>query len=379
MTAERDMLVQSATSIFRDLCSPEMVRRGEGTGWAETLWSELAQAGFPWISVPEERGGAGGHVSDACALLLAAGAHAAPVPLAETGLLAGWALSSAKLAVPTGPATVAVNARNDTVELSKGGRGTWRLSGKLHRVPWAHASERLVLIAGEGVDRYVLSVPTSKASVRAGRNLAGEPRDTVLFANMLLDDDSVAPAPRDVTVGNMSLRGALARAALMAGALQRVAALTNRYASQREQFGRPISRFQAVQHHLVRIAENAEASAISVAVAAGTAHPNPAFLETACAKIVSGEAATAASAAAHQAHGAIGMTREYELAQLTRRLWSWRDEFGGERHWCRQLGNHLVQAQEHADSLWPKIAGGAAPALAVVGHDTSSDLEGTRK
>jgi acyl-CoA dehydrogenase len=50
------------------------------------------------------------------------------------------------------------------------------------------------------------------------------------------------------------------------------------------------------------------------------------------------------------------MTKEYELGQLTRRLWSWRDEFGGERCWSRELGRRL--AAEGADALWPGISVG---------------------
>ena len=64
--------------------------------------------------------------------------------------------------------------------------------------------------------------------------------------------------------------------------------------------------------------------------------------------------------AAHQAHGAMGMTKEYELGQLTRRLWSWRDEFGSERWWGRELGRQLAGAG--ADELWPRISTGLVSA-----------------
>ena len=54
------------------------------------------------------------------------------------------------------------------------------------------------------------------------------------------------------------------------------------------------------------------------------------------------------------------MTKEYELGQLSRRLWSWRDEFGGERYWSRELGRQL--AAEGADALWPRISTGLVEA-----------------
>lgn len=347
MTEERALLTEVATGLFRDLCPPEAVTAAEETGWAGPLWDSLADAGFPLVSVPEDAGGSGGSIADACAVLRVAGRFAAPVPLAETGLLAAWALAAAGLALPAGPATVAVGRPDDAVELT-GGPGRWRVSGRLHRVPWARAAERVVVLAPQ---RFVLSL-TPPPSVERGHNLAGEPRDTVLLDDVAVPDDAVARAPDHVTSEALVLRGALARANLIAGALARVTELTVRYTGEREQFGRPIARFQAVQHHLVRIAEEAQAAGMAAAVAAS----EPGFFEVAAAKIVAGEAASAAAKAAHQAHGAIGMTREYELGQLTRRLWAWRDEFGGERHWSARLGGHV--AGLGADGLWPRIATG---------------------
>lgn len=349
------LLTEVATDLFGDLCPPEAVRAAEETGWAGELWDALAAAGFPLVSVPEEAGGSGGSVADACAVLQVAGRFAAPVPLAETGLLAGWALAAAGLALPAGPATVAVGRPDDTVGLT-GGPGAWRVAGRLHRVPWAGEAERVVVLAERGSERFVLSVPA--ATVSPGRNLAGEPRGTVTLDDLALDDDAVAPAPEHVTGEALQLRGALGRAALIAGALARVSELTVRYTHEREQFGRPVARFQAVQHHLVRIAEEAHAARMAATVAARNADPDPVFFDVAAAKVVAGEAASAAAKVAHQAHGAIGMTKEYELGQLTRRLWAWRDEFGGERSWSARLGCHV--AGLGADGLWPRLTTGMA-------------------
>ncbi|HYH29685.1 MAG TPA: acyl-CoA dehydrogenase family protein, partial [Pseudonocardia sp.] len=231
------LLTEVATDLFGDLCPPEAVRAAEETGWAGPLWDALTAAGFPLVSVPEEAGGSGGSVADACAVLQVAGRFAAPVPLAETGLLAGWALAAAGLALPAGPATVAVGHPDDTVALA-GGPGAWRVSGRLHRVPWAGEAERVVVLARQGAERFVLSVPGAAAEVAPGHNLAGEPRDAVALDDVALDDDAVAPAPERVTGEALRLRGALARAALIAGALARVSALTVRYTHEREQFGR---------------------------------------------------------------------------------------------------------------------------------------------
>jgi acyl-CoA dehydrogenase len=93
---------------------------------------------------------------------------------------------------------------------------------------------------------------------------------------------------------------------------------------------------------------------MAVTTASRNADPDPSVFDVAAAKVVASEAATTASRAAHQVHGAIGMTKEYELGQLTRRLWSWRQEFGSEQHWSRELARELGGA----DAMWPRIATG---------------------
>ena len=355
MSEERTMLSAAADEMFRDLCSPRTVRDAEEHGWSPDLWEALTEAGFPLVGVPEAAGGSGGDVADACALLMVAGRYAAPVPLAETGLLAGWAAAAAGLALPAGPATVAVGRRGDTVELS-GAEGAWRLSGQVSRVPWGARCERVVLVAEHDGRYWVVSAPTAAATVTGGRNLAAEPRDTLTFTSVELDDALVAPAPESVTPHALMLRGALGRASLIAGALARVTELSVRYTEEREQFGRPVARFQAVQAHLVHIAEEAQLAGMAASVAALNCATALSFSDVAVAKIIASEAATSVARAAHQAHGAIGMTKEYELGQLTRRLWSWRDEFGSERSWSRALGHQLALAG--ADELWPRISTG---------------------
>jgi len=355
MSDDRAMLVEVATGLFHDLCPPEAVVAAEASGWSERLWSALTAAGFPYVSVAEDAGGSGGDVADACALLSVAGRFAAPVPLAETGLLGGWLLASAGRPLPAGPVTVAPGRPGDVVELS-GRPGAWRLSARVQRVPWGGRVEQVALLAEVGGERYVVAAPVGSADVTPGWNLAAEPRDTLAWRSVSLPDEAVGVAPPAVDARALRLRGALGRAALISGALTRVSELTVRYTGERQQFGRPVARFQAVQTHLVTIAEEAELTRLAAEVAALNARPEPSFFDVASAKVAASAAATIVTRAAHQAHGAIGMTKEYELGQLSRRLWSWRDEFGSERHWSRALGRRLAEAG--ADELWPRISTG---------------------
>jgi acyl-CoA dehydrogenase len=159
----------------------------------------------------------------------------------------------------------------------------------------------------------------------------------------------VAPMAADA----LHALGAVMRSAQIAGALQCVLETTVQYARERVQFGRPIGRFQAVQQNLAVLAgQTAAATAAAEAAIEAAARDLDSPL-VAAAKIRAGEAAGIGAAIAHQMHGAIGFTQEHRLHYFTRRLWSWRDEFGNEAAWARRLGGSVAAAG--ADRLWRGI------------------------
>jgi acyl-CoA dehydrogenase len=338
-----DLLVQTTEDLLGDLCTHQAVQEAERTGWAPAAWKAVAEMGLPWIGVPEAAGGQGGTLADALSVLRVAGGHALPLPLAETGLLGGWLLASAGLAVPEGPLTVVPASADLRYDGST-------LSGTAARVPWARSAERLVVL----VPGQVLLVDPALLRVVPRTNLAGEPRDT-------LELDAVVPeaaAPTPLTRQDLMVRGALTRVALIAGALDRVQTTTLRYTQEREQFGKPLNRFQAVQEHLVHVGQQRALVGTALDVAARETERGAGAWETACAKSLAAEAVHVATRAAHQAHGAMGMTQEYSLHQATRRLWSWRREYGDGPTWDAWLGRLVVE--RGADGLYPLITGGSA-------------------
>lgn len=344
------LLVEGVDRLLRTKCTAEALERAETAGWEPDLWAAAAQMGLPWISVPEESGGSGGNIDDALEVLKIAGQHAAPIPLAETGLLAGWLSSVAGLPVGRGPATVVPGYSKDTLSLSRG-----VLTGRAHRVAWARVAERVVAIVEADGEDLIVSVPTATVTIEPVQNLAGEPRDTVVFDELHVRD--VVSAPAGVDTQSLLYRGALTRVMLIAGALETMAELTVQYARDRHQFGVSISTFQAVQEHLVQCAGDAALVAMAAAVAAREALRHDAHFEIASAKLLANRACTSATRAAHQVHGAMGITREYPLNRFTRRLWSWRSEYGTERLWARSLG--VAAHRSGADLLYPAITGGS--------------------
>lgn len=326
-------------------------RAAAEAGWAPELWDALVEGGLPWLGVPPSSGGAGGSVRDAAAVLRLVGRRAAPVPVAEAGL-AGWLLASAGLDVPRAHVAVGGWHPRDEVRLRRAGGG-WELDGRLHRVAWAGEAAQLAVLAwAEGAWRVAV-VPIAGVTVTEGRNLAGERRDAVSASGARVD--AVADGPDGVDVEALWLRGAFTRAVLLAGALERTAEQTIDYANGREQFGRPINRFQAVQQHLVRLSSEAALAGMAAYVAAEALERGEGEFEVGVAKAVASRAAGVVGGLAHQVHGAIGMTEESTLHHLTRRLWTWRQEFGSARWWNRRLGRGL--AGGGADRLWSRLAG----------------------
>ena len=346
-----DELTDSAERLFANEVTPAVLREAEAGQWPADLWSKVTDAGFPAALLPEEAGGFGISVPEALALLRVAAGHAAPVPLAET-MLAGWLLARAGLAVPAGPLTIAPARRGEMLDLQSAPGGGWRLSGTLTRVPWGRAAAAIAVLAKGPQQAFVVSLPAGRFTVEQASNLAGEPRDKVIV-DTAVGEDSVAPAPAGFDADHVHSAGAVLRANQIAGAIAAALALTVGYAQTRVQFGRPIGKFQAIQQNLAILAGQSAAAiaAAEMAAEALAAGLNPVVVGAAKAR--AGEAASLAAAIAHQAHGAIGFTQEYRLHHLTRRLWSWRDEFGNDAYWQRILGRAALAAGPAG--LWPMI------------------------
>jgi acyl-CoA dehydrogenase len=165
------------------------------------------------------------------------------------------------------------------------------------------------------------------------------PRDTITATGVDVDY-----YPADVSADDVLLRGALLRSAQIAGAITGAFELTTTYVGQREQFGRPIGRFQSVQAHVVELAQASALTALSVDRAGAAATAGDASFEIVATKSLANRNAALAARAAHQAHGAIGVTQEYALQLFTRRLNTWRGDFGDEASMNARLGAAMVRA-----------------------------------
>jgi len=349
------MLEQMVERFFAEELDSTTQASSQAGHFSQDLWRGIDELGLTRPLVPSEPAALGASWLDVLVVLRATGRHAAPLPLAET-IIASWLLGSAGLDAPEGPLTLVDvdNSAADREQLRLESRGEdWRLSGKASRVPWGRVATAAVLVVThEGQQRIVLA-PRAGTEVTNGRNLAGEWRDDLVFRDHL-----VKTTPLLQSAGRVSpvrLMGGLARCAQITGALDRVLESTVRYANERRQFGQPIGKFQAVQHNLAILAGEVAACGVATeaAFSAMQAGGDASFL-VAVAKIRAGSAAAQGIAIGHQVHGAIGFTLEHPLQLSTRRLMSWRAEFGAERHWALQVGQQVLDWG--TEGFWPQIA-----------------------
>ena len=348
MSESTAILAQMVDRLFADHVTPALLAAVDGGCWPQELWTLAEAQGLTSALIPEVQGGMGSSFEDAFVIVRAAGRHRVPLPLPET-IAAGWLLASAGIEVPPGPLSLAGAHPGDQLWLERNGAG-WQMSGTARRVAWGRVANAVALPVRYGDTTLIVQAPRAGCTVENGTNLAGEFRDTLVYRNHPVD---AAPWEHGFSSDPVAVIGAMMRSGQMAGALSDVLERSVTYANDRRQFGRPIGKQQAIQQNLAVLA--AEAAAVEVAAEAAflaADRGNSEFL-VAVAKVRAGIAVSQAVGIAHQVHGAIGFTLEYPLHWSTRRLMSWRTEFGSDRHWAVILGRRILDLGP--DGFWPQV------------------------
>jgi alkylation response protein AidB-like acyl-CoA dehydrogenase len=305
--------------LLADLFPLSAVRAIEAGGNADALWERLEESGFLEAMVPEAAGGAGLSLAQAFELFVVAGASVLPLPVAAT-LLVRALLALEGASAPGGP--IAIAARVET--LAQGGV-------RAHQVPCGMTAQWIALSQDDGW----LLLPVAAAR-REPSGIHGSLRADFQW------DALPAETIRVGTSVDWMAAGAAITAAQLAGAMERVLAMTVAFANDRVQFGKPIGKFQAIQHQLAVVAENVAATRMAAEIGCTAEGCLPEPLRAAAGKARASEAASLAAPLAHAIHGAIGVTAELDLQLFTRRIHEWRADFGSELHWNRELGRAFI-------------------------------------
>ena len=285
-------LLEPFDRLLADVATPEAIAEVERGESGAAMWEPIAQSGFLDALVPEGKGGAGLSLFEALPLVQAVGRHAVPLPVAET-MLARRLLADSGADWREGPIAIG--------------------SGPL--VPNALAAQHVLVKQDDALRLVERDALDSDGVYRS--------------LDMRLHDASPSDPLRTV--------GAWIAVAQIAGAADRLLSVSVAHANEREQFGKPVGRQQAVQQQLAVMAEQVVAIRLASQLASGETFP-PDRLAVATAKSVASSGAANVAAIAHAVHGAIGISDEHALSILTRRLHGWRLAHGSESHWNRLLG-----------------------------------------
>lgn len=340
MNELRHILEESVTRLFADQLDWEALTRIEESGWPEDLWRQVVDQGIHLVLTDEAAGGVGGMWADAFPIIRACGRHAVPLPVPES-IIAAWLARQARCTLPDGvPGLI----------------GKARIDGSVS-IPWGRHADYLIGLSDSGAGTELIVGSIRNSACDEAHNLGLDPRDT-FQAPLAID----ARYPIELPPDAVHWLGAMCRAAQIAGAGAACLELAVDYACEREQFGRTLSRFQAIQHHLADLA-GTMASVDAIAIAAFEAvdrsgidaNGRNARFEIAAAKCRASEAVEKLTRLSHQVHGAIGFTYEYGLHFLTRKLWAWRAEFGGAGEWGEYLGR--IACEDGGEKIWSTITG----------------------
>ena len=315
-----DLFSDAVAQLLTDQCTPAVVRAIEAGGAHHSLWQHIESAGFADALLPEDKGGAGMGLADAYPVWALCGAHALPVPLAET-MLCRALLTGAGLTPPTGSMTLA----------NAGLNAHGQLTGDTVRC--GRTADHVLTVLSDSI----LVLPTATATATD----AG----FCLDATLQWSAADVSAAPSANCSFDVRILQACLYSAQLAGALMSVFQRTLTYANDRNQFGRPIGKFQAIQHQLSVMAEHVFAARMAAQLGCHSGdgiHPDR--QRVAVAKARTSEAALEVASLAHSIHGAIGFTAEFDLQLYTRRLHLWRQAAGSETYWHGVLGAALLDA-----------------------------------
>jgi len=339
-SAEQRLLRKSFSAFLQKECPLETVREhlGSDSGYSVSAWKKMAGLGWLGLGFPEAYGGSGGSVMDQFILFEEIGRMQTPTPLFTSvalcaqlvydacseelmkTLLPGL-LSGESVFAMANPDSSRQSGRKPLVSASKRADGSYVINGQNTLVPYAHRGESILVYAAtegaaSGSTIFRVDANTNGLSVAPLETMTGEKAFAVAFKN--------SPAAADQIIGQAGRaeayleqaypRTTLLKCAEMIGGMQEVVDRTVTYAKEREQFGKPLGTLQAVQHYCVDMTTLSETGKLLAYQAASCMEAGlECSKEIAMAKAWCSDAYKRCTWMAHQIHGGIGFTEEYDL------------------------------------------------------------------
>jgi alkylation response protein AidB-like acyl-CoA dehydrogenase len=314
--------------------------------------------------LPESLGGNGGGFVELGVLLAELGSSVAPVPAYATlvlgadsiarfgspeqqqsflpGVIDGSHILTAGLQEPgrSDPLAPATTARRDGP--------SWRLDGVKELVPAGQLADTVLIPATLDTGDTGVFLPSDVAGVevRSAKTTNGEPHADVFLDGAKVSDEDRLGNPGSDLIGSLYTRALVGLCAIQLGVADRALRIAADYTSGREQFGRPIGSFQAVQQRLADAFIDVEAIRWTTWHAAWLiAEGKPAARAARIAKFWAADAGARIAGATQQVHGGIGIDTSYPLHRYF--LWAKHNELtlGSATQQLARLGSTYVDSE----------------------------------
>jgi len=372
LTEDQNILKSSAQNFLKKECPPSLIKemKDDERGYPQELWDKMVELGWLGVIIPEEYGGIGGDFLDLTIILEAMGEVCCPGPYFSTVVLGGLAILSAgsdkqkQMLLPKlvngeliltlaltepgawyGASGIKIRATEDKDE--------YIIDGIKLFVENAHIADYILCVARtdedvgteEGLTLFLVDGKSPRVRCTLLETLAYDKQCEVVFDKVRVPKENILGEQgqaRDI-LKDLQEQAAVAKCAEMVGGLQAAFDMTVAYAKEREQFGRPIGSFQAIQHHCANMVIDVDgARFITYSAAWKIAEGLPASMEASMAKAWTSEAARRVTRLGHQIHGAISFCEEHDLHLYYRKAKAGEVAFGdGDYHLekvAQQLG-----------------------------------------
>ncbi|MCY1280065.1 Acryloyl-CoA reductase (NADH) [compost metagenome] len=377
LSDEQQMIRDSVRDYFNDAYdfTAHVARIRQRRGVDAGHWQRMAGLGWLGLAVPQDAGGLGAGPEEAMLLMEGAGAALCIEPLLATAVLAAPLLAAAHA-----PGSVAAGALQGAMEgrhslalawteshhgfapldvqtrAEPDAGGGYRLSGSKVLVDNGGDADWIIVPArtgAEGISLFLVrgdapgltrtAVPMVDGSWAADLSLNG----VVVDAAHLVGQRGEGAAALRAAV----YRGLAANCAEALGAMGRAIEICRGYLHERQQFGKPLSAFQALQHRWVDMLiaeERARSMTLLAAIRAreGRFDDPDAVRDLHLAKLVVGRSARFVGAQAIQLHGGMGMAYEYPIGHCYRKLLNCDAAFGTPDDHLAMLTGHAAEIRK---------------------------------
>jgi 3-oxocholest-4-en-26-oyl-CoA dehydrogenase beta subunit len=369
-TSEQLAFQEAARDFLSDSSPLAAVREAEKSelGYSPEVWRGMVDLDWLRMGHPERVGGLGGGLLDLALLYIEMGRTLAETPHLASAVISGGVLASAGSpwaralldSIFEGTAVVVPalveedgSYRSSAIEVTGSARARGlELDGTKLLVPFANSATHFLVAVRtgpgeEGIRLAVVEAGAPGTALERLPNIADYP----LYALTL---EGVAVSPEQVVGAWEQLapvldRAAILRAAQVVGAAERLLDMAVGYAQTREQFGKKIGSYQAVQYLCSDIAIDAQLSRLFVFNAAAAADQGEEFAaKAAMAKAYASRAARRAANRAHEVFAGVGFILDFDIQLFTRRLKHWELDLGDDLHHRERITSALVSAAEAA-------------------------------